>query len=220
MTFYFQLPSADPAQYVLLELLSDVLEQPFYNSLRTQQQLGYIVFSGIKVREGGVRYLTLTAQSSVASGERLTRLVEEFLQKELTALIARLDDSSLQDFKDGIIVRKLEADQRLTQRASRYWSEITSAQSRLIAGGDEAPLFRRAQVEVAELRKVSATSFKAFARDLLSPASGRRRLLVSQVSAQSPPASDAAEKETTTRDGSGFAEVVDIASFVQSQPFI
>ena len=39
----------DPNEYVLLEVLAELVEQPFYNSLRTQQQLGYIVYSGIKV---------------------------------------------------------------------------------------------------------------------------------------------------------------------------
>jgi len=31
---------------VLLELLGQIIDQPFYDTLRTQQQLGYIVFSG------------------------------------------------------------------------------------------------------------------------------------------------------------------------------
>ena len=48
-TFYFQLPSGLAADYMPLELLAEVAQQPFYNSLRTQQQLGYIVFCGVKV---------------------------------------------------------------------------------------------------------------------------------------------------------------------------
>jgi hypothetical protein len=48
-TFYFQLPSVVAADYMPLELLAEVAQQPFYNSLRTQQQLGYIVFCGVKV---------------------------------------------------------------------------------------------------------------------------------------------------------------------------
>lgn len=119
-TFYFQLASTDPAQYMSLELLAELVEQPFYNSLRTQQQLGYIVFSGVKVREGGTRYLTFTVQSrspsasplcvllplltlaySVADGPRLTSLVERFLEQELPELLTRLDERGLQTFKVG-----------------------------------------------------------------------------------------------------------------------
>jgi secreted Zn-dependent insulinase-like peptidase len=51
-TFYFQLPSREIEDYILLELLAESLEQAFYNSLRTQQQLGYITYSGVRSREG------------------------------------------------------------------------------------------------------------------------------------------------------------------------
>ena len=36
-----------PRQAALAELLSDMLGQPFFNELRTHQQLGYIVGSGL-----------------------------------------------------------------------------------------------------------------------------------------------------------------------------
>ena len=38
---------------VIAELLSELVEQPFYDELRTQQQLGYLVFSGAWTFEGG-----------------------------------------------------------------------------------------------------------------------------------------------------------------------
>ena len=53
--FYYQMPSADEA--VLVELLADLVEQPFYDSLRTKQQLGYIVYSGVRFKEGFVSAL-------------------------------------------------------------------------------------------------------------------------------------------------------------------
>lgn len=34
---------------VIAELLSELVEQPFYDELRTQQQLGYLVFSGVLI---------------------------------------------------------------------------------------------------------------------------------------------------------------------------
>ena len=40
---------------VLSQLLMSIMEDPYYDSLRTQQQLGYLVFSGVKIVEG-VRY--------------------------------------------------------------------------------------------------------------------------------------------------------------------
>lgn len=40
---------------VLSQLLMSIMEDAYYDSLRTQQQLGYLVFSGVKIVEG-VRY--------------------------------------------------------------------------------------------------------------------------------------------------------------------
>lgn len=42
----FQVGSRDRKDRVAAELLSQLIEQPFYDQLRTQQQLGYLVFSG------------------------------------------------------------------------------------------------------------------------------------------------------------------------------
>jgi len=232
-SFYFQLPSTDPARYMALELLAELVEQPFYNSLRTQQQLGYIVFSGIKVREGGLRYLTFIVQSSVADGPRLTAVVERFLDTELPGLLSSLDDERLQTFKDSIAVRKLEPDQRLTQRAGRYWAEISAALSREIlsttagsnssalskeasATGIGEPLFQRAQLEVQQLQHLDLAGFKRFARELLSPGSPERRLLVSQVTSTSAKDSES----TQSQDVGGFAEVLDLQAFVRNQPFV
>merc|ERR1712188_362832 len=79
--FYFQVPSREIKDYMMLELLSEVIDQPFYDDLRTKQQLGYIVGSGAKNREG-VLSLVLTAQSNVVDGEELTNRVETFLKDE------------------------------------------------------------------------------------------------------------------------------------------
>lgn len=37
---------------VIAQLLMSIMEDPYYDSLRTQQQLGYLVFSGVKLVEG------------------------------------------------------------------------------------------------------------------------------------------------------------------------
>ena len=70
-TFYFQVPSKEIKDYMMLELLAEIVDQPFYDDLRTRQQLGYIVGSGARNREGYLS-LTLTAQSNVVDGEELT----------------------------------------------------------------------------------------------------------------------------------------------------
>lgn len=58
---------------VLSQLLMSIMEDPYYDSLRTQQQLGYLVFSGVKIVEG-VRY-GLRRVRSYSRQYRVTRAI-------------------------------------------------------------------------------------------------------------------------------------------------
>ena len=123
VTFYFQQPSRSMKAYLLVELLSDVIEQPFYNTLRTQQQLGYIVYSGLKSRQG-VYNLLFVAQSNIVDGNELTARVEKFIIDTTTTLLPTLTQEEFDTYKEGLIVKKSEPDRRLTGQASRFLGEI------------------------------------------------------------------------------------------------
>ena len=171
-TFYFQLPTREIKEYIMLELLSESLEQAFYNSLRTQQQLGYIVYSGVRSREG-IYSLTFTVQSALVDGAELSQRIEAFVESAI-ATAAAITVEELQSFQEGLAVRKLEPDQRLTSQAGRFWGEIVESET-------EEPMFNRHEVEVKAIRAVTTKQFAQFAKDFLSPTGPRRRLLVSQV---------------------------------------
>ena len=123
VTFYFQQPSRAMKAYLLVELLSDVIEQPFYNTLRTQQQLGYIVYSGLKSRQG-VYNLLFVAQSNIVDGGELTARVEKFISDTTSTLLPTLTQEEFDTYKEGLIVKKSEPDRRLTGQASRFLGEI------------------------------------------------------------------------------------------------
>ena len=222
VTFYFQQPSRAVADTVLVELLAEALEQAFYNSLRTQQQLGYIVFSGVRARDG-VYSLVLTVQSAVVGGGELARRVEAFVEAAVADLAAGLTDEDLDAFKEGLAVRKLEPDQRLTDQAGRFWGEIMEVASR---GTDAQPLFDRAALEVAAIRGVDKAAFVRFARGFLTPGGAQRRLLVSQVSSQKEPAAmpaptAAADAQTPPLSVPvALAEISDEFAFRTAQKFL
>lgn len=171
-TFYFQLPTREIKDYILLELLSESLEQAFYNSLRTQQQLGYIVYSGVRSREG-IYSLTLTVQSALVDGAELSRRIEAFVESAIITA-SKITREELESYQEGLAVRKLEPDQRLTSQAGRFWGEIVESEN-------EEPMFDRHEKEVKAIRAVTTKQFGEFAKEFLSPDGSKRRLLVSQV---------------------------------------
>jgi secreted Zn-dependent insulinase-like peptidase len=59
---YLQLGLEDKRSNMLLELAMQILKEPCFNVLRTQEQLGYIVFSGVR-RAHGVQGLRFIVQS-------------------------------------------------------------------------------------------------------------------------------------------------------------
>jgi insulysin len=98
--------SKSEKDHVLIELLSSVLEEPFYEDLRTTQQLGYIVSSGVKGFED-TRNLNLVVQSSVAPAEKLTGAILLFLEQFRQSRLQSLSDKDISSFVKGLLDSKL-----------------------------------------------------------------------------------------------------------------
>ena len=80
--------------HVLLEILNSVVEEPFYNELRTKKQLGYIVASGVKgVAE--TRVISFIVQSSIAPSDALTIEILSFLDRVESTILSKLSEIDL-----------------------------------------------------------------------------------------------------------------------------
>jgi len=88
---YVMLQSLGPSDkdHVLMEILNSVVEEPFYNELRTTKQLGYIVASGVKA-VAATRTISFIVQSSVAPSDSLTIEILSFLDKVESNILAKL----------------------------------------------------------------------------------------------------------------------------------
>jgi len=78
---------------MLLELLVQIISEPCFNILRTKEQLGYIVFSGIR-RANGVQGLRVIVQS-----ERHPSYVDQRVEAFLAKMDGYIVDMATEEFE-------------------------------------------------------------------------------------------------------------------------
>ncbi len=103
-------------------LYNQLLSAPFYETLRTRQQRGYIVFS-TPMSLMDVPALALVIQSPNTAAIELADHTESFL----TSFNTQLKKMSEQEFEKHVQALKstiLEKETRLSQRSNRFWHEI------------------------------------------------------------------------------------------------
>ncbi|MCH8499541.1 MAG: insulinase family protein [Marinobacter sp.] len=119
---YVQGANRSYQERAIYRLLSQIASSPFYESLRTQQQLGYVVYaSPYEMLETPA--LGFTVQSPEATGEQIDEAVARFAEDYLQAL-KDLSDDALAREKRAVISRLMERERRLDQVSERYWREI------------------------------------------------------------------------------------------------
>ena len=105
-----------------MALLAQATGNRFFHELRTEREIGYIVFA-TSLQMLDVPGLALVIQSPSAPPEALHRHVDSFLDRS---------DAALRDMPRAVFERHraaverslLEAETRLDQRTERYWGEI------------------------------------------------------------------------------------------------
>lgn len=99
-----------------MALLRQVFESPFYSQLRTEQQLGYIVFlSSMSLKD--VPASLMVVQSPSASVDDIQLAMQSFIAK------AEIPED-LTVFQQSAASNWLEQPQKLSDNANRYWSNI------------------------------------------------------------------------------------------------
>ena len=109
-------------QQMAMEVLASIVEQPFYSDLRTNQQLGYIVSSGIKL-QNDVRSLVFTVQSNFADATYLTDKVFAFI-KDFEKTLKGMSDKEVEGYIGGLVEIKSQKITRLSDETIRNWDEI------------------------------------------------------------------------------------------------
>ncbi|PMR71032.1 insulinase family protein [Halomonas heilongjiangensis] len=120
---YLQGPDRSLESQARLAVLGQLLETPFYQRLRTEEQLGYVVSAGYSPLMDAPG-LGLLVQSPDTESEMIQARIDAFLDDFAERLTA-LDDDDLAPYRQAVHDGLLRRDTSLSGRATRLWQAMS-----------------------------------------------------------------------------------------------
>ena len=157
-----------------LLLLGQMTEEAGFDQLRTKEQLGYIVFTGVKMQATTMGYRI------IIQSERPTEYLEERINAFLAHFGKSLQAMSTEDFeshKSSLIAKRLEKIKNLDQESSRFWSHISN----------EYLDFLSREHDVSHLKPLTRSDLIEFFNHYIHPTSPSRAKLSVHMIAQASP---------------------------------
>ena len=136
LSVYFQCSPENTHNNVLLLLFNQIINEPYYDIMRTQQQLGYILYTQVRRSEAGVNGLSMIIQSD-KHPEYLEEKLEDFL-REIGNHIEDMPEDDFQNHTDSLASQILNVEKNLTAYHDTYWYEITTKKYNFDRGKMEA----------------------------------------------------------------------------------
>jgi len=164
----FQMGPMDVRTNATLSLLHQLLREPAFNQLRTEEQLGYIVHTQVKTNGDKSKGLLFLIQSDAFDSIHMDERIEVFLE----SLRMKLVQMSPEEFSanvDAVCQSLLEKNKNLSEESTKHWLVITNQSYR----------FQRLQEiagEACNLTKDDVLRF--FDRHLLRQSPNRSKLSV------------------------------------------
>ncbi|KAF7722305.1 Insulinase (Peptidase M16) [Apophysomyces ossiformis] len=154
-----------------LSLVAQIAQEPCFNQLRTKEQLGYLVFSGVRRHFGtlGLRFIIQSERSTVYLENR----IEEFIDT-LREVIVNLSEEDYAAQINSLIADKLEKFKNMGQEGLKYWNDIYS-------GCYE---FDAVAKDVKELRQTRKADLLEFFNTFIHPSSTKFRKLSIHIQSQ------------------------------------
>ncbi|KAG5637127.1 hypothetical protein H0H81_005656 [Sphagnurus paluster] len=142
LTYYVHFgPIVDQPLRVTAALLTQILSEPAFNVLRTQEQLGYIVHCSAWVLPGASeKGLRIVVQSEKNPGYLEDR-VEAFLDG-MKASIEKMTEEEFAEQKNGLEKKWTEKEKNLADETSRFISHINTGQWDFLRKENDARLLK------------------------------------------------------------------------------
>jgi insulysin len=154
-----------------LQLFAQMTEEPAFDQLRTKEQLGYVVWSGVRPAATTMGYRVLI------QSERNPEYLETRINAFLTKMKAHITDMSSEEFeghKRSLITKRLEKLKNLESETGRLWGYING----------EYFDFDRVDTDVAEIRTLTQVDTHAFYDKYIDPQSATRAKVAIHLIAQ------------------------------------
>lgn len=121
-TLYLQGKDKSYQEQARYLLLSQILSSPYYERIRTENQLGYIVFA-TQYSFFEVPAIAFIVQSPVATAQQLEKETQNFLN-DYAENIKKMPVQEFNQHKAALLSRLFEKDNNLAERSDRFWREI------------------------------------------------------------------------------------------------
>lgn len=154
-----------------LQLFAQITDEPAFDQLRTKEQLGYVVWSGVRPAAVTMGFRVLI------QSERDPGYLESRINSFLLKINGVLDSMSNDDFeghKRSLVNKRLEKLKNLDFETSRLWAYISG----------EYLNFHQVDRDVTEIRKLTKDDIKQFYAHYISPESATRAKLSVHLEAQ------------------------------------
>ncbi|ODN05282.1 Insulin-degrading enzyme [Orchesella cincta] len=190
----FQTGMQGTRQNVLVELLEHIANEPCFNQLRTKEQLGYIVFTGVRRAHGtqGIQFLVQSDRHPVYVEGR----IDNFLSN-LQEILNNMTEEEFLQHRNAVFVRKSEKPKKMIDRANLLWNEITL----------QLYNFERQAVELAELDNVTLEDIRNYFAIVMGPGSKKTKRIGIHVVSMAE--GGAGHKETEHNKPSAEQTIVD-----------
>ncbi|KAH0916745.1 hypothetical protein HID58_031191 [Brassica napus] len=153
----------------VLDLFSEIIEEPLFNQLRTKEQLGYVVECGPRLTYR-VHGFCFCVQSSKYGPVHLLGRIDNFI-KDIEGMLEQLDEESFEDYRSGLIGKLLEKDPSLLSETNELWSQIV----------DKRYMFDYSQKEAEELRSIEKKDVMKWYKTYFKESSPKSRRLAVRV---------------------------------------
>ena len=165
---YLQCGTLNTENNMKLELISQILKEPFFTILRTKEQLGYLATCNLH-RSYTEQGLIAIVQSS-RDPDYVEQRIEAFLS-HMGDFLCNMGDDEFEKHKEAVAVKRLEKPKKLGTLSLVFWREIVS----------QLYHFDRDNVEVEYLRTLKKQDIIQHFKELISHDASKRHKLSVQI---------------------------------------